>query len=71
MPELKNSPEPTMLDDVFSLVYEELRRLASFKRRNEASLTINSTALVHEVWMKLKGSHFPRVDSQRHFKAIA
>jgi len=63
--------ERRALDDIFSLVYEELRRLASFIRRNEANVTINSTALVHEAWLKLKGSPHLASTSVPHFKAIA
>ena len=62
-------PRPS--DEVFSLVYEELRRMASFVRRSESAVTLNSTALVHEAWMKLKDS--PNLGSLQpsHFKAIA
>lgn len=59
------------LDDLFSLVYEELRRLARFVRKNEASATLNSTALVHEAWLKLKDSPHLAATSPAHFKAIA
>ena len=59
------------LDDRISLVYEELRRLASFVRKNEASSTLNSTALVHEAWLKLKDSPQLSATSPPHFKAIA
>ncbi|MGB8534806.1 MAG: ECF-type sigma factor [Acidobacteriaceae bacterium] len=63
--------ETRPLDEVFSLVYEELRRLASFIRRNEPGSTLNSTALVHEAWMKLKDSPHLAATSAPHFKAIA
>src|ERR1700733_1029945 len=63
--------ERRKLDDVFSLVYEELRRLASFVRRNEVNVTLNSTALVHEAWLKLKDSPPLAAKSLPHFKAIA
>lgn len=59
------------LDDVFSLVYEELRRLASSVRRNDRSLTLNSTALVNEAWLKLKDSPRLAETSVPHFMAIA
>ncbi len=59
------------LDDVFSLVYEELRRLASCVRRNDPSVTLNSTSLVHEAWLKLKDSPHLAATSVPHFKAIA
>jgi RNA polymerase sigma factor (TIGR02999 family) len=59
------------LDTAFSLVYEELRRLASAVRRNEVNVTINSTALVDEAWVKLKSSPHLAATSPTHFKAIA
>jgi len=59
------------IDDLFSLVYEELRRLASFVRKNEPGVTLNSTALVHETWLKLKDSPHLAATSPAHFKAIA
>lgn len=59
------------LDDVFSLVYEELRGLASAVRRRDAAATLSSTALVHEAWLKLKDSPHLAVTSAAHFKAIA
>lgn len=65
------SEERLAFDDIFSLVYEELRRLASFIRRNEPNITINSTALVHEAWLKLKDSPHLAAMSVPHFKAIA
>jgi RNA polymerase sigma factor (TIGR02999 family) len=59
------------LDDLFSLVYEELRRLASFTRRNELNVTINSTAVVHEAWLKLKDSPYLASKPISHFRSIA
>jgi len=63
--------EQRALDELFSLTYEELRRLASFVRRNEDKVTLNSTALVHEAWVKLKDSPHLASTSLPHFKAIA
>jgi RNA polymerase sigma factor (TIGR02999 family) len=63
--------EKRALDDIFSLVYEELRRLASFVRRNDRGLTLNSTALVHEAWLKLRDSPNLASTSVPHFKAVA
>jgi len=65
------TPDRRALDEVFSLVYEELRRLASFVRRSDGSVTLNSTALVHEAWLKLKDSPHLADTSPPHFKAIA
>jgi RNA polymerase sigma factor (TIGR02999 family) len=58
-------------DEVFSLVYEELRRLASAVRRNDRGMSLNSTALVHEAWFKLKDTPRLAETSIGHFKAIA
>lgn len=74
MPEPQKALDPeekSIQDDIFSVIYEELRRLASFVRKNQTSDTINSTALVHEAWLKLKDSPHLRVTSGPHFKAIA
>jgi RNA polymerase sigma-70 factor, ECF subfamily len=59
------------LDDLFSLVYEELRQLASRVRRREPNITLSSTALVHEAWLKLKDSPHLGATSTSHFKSIA
>jgi len=59
------------LDSVFSLAYEELRRLASTVRRADPNATLSPTTLVHEAWLKL--AHTPQVatTSRLHFKRIA
>jgi len=67
----RNLQEQRALDAVFSLVYEELRRLASSVRRNHASFTLNSTALVNEAWLKLRESPQLAGTSASHFKLIA
>lgn len=59
------------LDEVFSVAYEELRRLAASVRRRERSLTLNPTALVNEAWIKLAGSPSLAQTSLPHFKRIA
>ncbi|HEU4429941.1 MAG TPA: ECF-type sigma factor, partial [Myxococcota bacterium] len=58
------------LDALFSLTYEELRRLAASVRRREAGGTLSPTVLVNEAWLKLAGAP-PRALSQLHFKRIA
>jgi RNA polymerase sigma factor (TIGR02999 family) len=59
------------LDDLYSLVYEELRHLAAFIRRSEANAPVDTTALVHEAWLKLKDSPSVGLKPPPHFKAIA
>lgn len=65
------SEQRQAFDELFSLIYEDLRRLASFVRKNEANNTLNSTALVHEAWLKLKDSPHLSATSEPHFKSIA
>jgi RNA polymerase sigma factor (TIGR02999 family) len=59
------------LDQLYSLAYEELRRLASAVLRREVHASISPTTLVHEVWLKLRGAPQLQVDSTLHFKRIA
>lgn len=60
------------LDAVMPLVYGELKRLAaSFMQRERSDHTLQTTALVHEAFLKLSRHH--RIDwhSRAHFLAIA
>jgi RNA polymerase sigma factor (TIGR02999 family) len=59
------------LDHLFSVTYEELRRLASAVRRDDPSATLNPTALVNEAWLKLADSPNLASTSPLHFKRIA
>jgi RNA polymerase sigma factor (TIGR02999 family) len=61
------------LDELFALVYDELRRLASAIRRGDGSgtLTLTPTVLVNEAWLKLAPSPSLAQTSRVHFKRIA
>jgi RNA polymerase sigma factor (TIGR02999 family) len=59
------------LDDLFSLTYEELRRLAYSVRRGDPSVTLSPTALVNEAWLKLANSPGVASAPRLHFKRIA
>lgn len=59
------------LDRLFSVTYEELRRLASTVRRGDPSATLSPTALVNEAWLKMASSPNVSAESQLHFKRIA
>lgn len=59
------------LDQLFSLTYEELRRLASSVKRGDPSNTLSPTALVNEAWLKLAKSPGLAAESPLHFKRIA
>lgn len=51
-------------------VYCQLRRIARRERRRNPSLTLNTTALVHEAWLKLAQRN-PHWHSQEHYLATA
>jgi RNA polymerase sigma factor (TIGR02999 family) len=60
------------LDELVSLVYEELRATARRKLRDERSgHTLNSTALVHEAYLKLVQLDRVEWQSRAQFLAIA
>lgn len=59
------------VDTLFSLAYEELRRLASAIRRDDPGATMNPTALVNEAWLKLAASPGLAFTSSLHFRRVA
>jgi RNA polymerase sigma factor (TIGR02999 family) len=60
-----------VLDEVFSVAYEELRRLAARVRQRERSSTLSPTVLVNEAWIKLASNPKLAQTSLLHFKRIA
>jgi len=72
---LESAPEssgrnPT--DDVLPLVYDELRRLAHRQRRSLREMpTLNTTALVHEAYLKLGKSPQVAGLERGHFFGVA
>ncbi len=65
--------EDPELDDLLPLVYDELRRLARAQRRRLRPYeTLNTTALVHEAYLKLAGrEEEPSWEDRLHFFRIA
>ncbi len=60
------------LDELMPLVYGELHRLASaYLRRERPDHTLQSTALVHEAFMKLVNQHEVEWRNRAHFYGIA
>ena len=60
------------LDEAFPLVYEEMRRLARARRRRwEGHETLDTTALVHETYVRLVGQTSPDWNDRSHFLAVA
>ena len=64
--------EPKAAEELLELVYSELRRVATSKMARESpGNTLQPTALVHEVYLRLV--RFPKVDweSRVHFLGVA
>jgi len=59
------------LDALFTLAYEELRRLAAGIRRGDRHATISPTGLVNEAWVKLAKSPPAVLESRMHFTRVA
>jgi RNA polymerase sigma factor (TIGR02999 family) len=64
--------DPKAAEELLPLLYQELRRLAAHRLASEApGQTLQPTALVHEVWLKLAGPGPQEWNSRRHFFGAA
>src|SRR6188474_915914 len=64
--------EAKAADELLSLVYEELRRLATAKMASEApGQTLQPTALVHDAWLRLTSDENRKWNDRTHFFAAA
>ncbi len=60
------------LEQLIPLVYAELHRLASrYMRRENAGHTLQTTALVHEAYLRLAKEHERNWENRTHFFAVA
>lgn len=60
------------LDELFGVVYGELRRLAHDQRKRWiGEETLNTTALIHEAYLKLARGEDARWQDRGHFFAVA
>jgi RNA polymerase sigma factor (TIGR02999 family) len=68
-----DSGDPSAADELLPLVYEELRKLAAARLAQEGpGQTLQTTALVHEAYLRLVSSeHATEWESRRHFFAAA
>jgi RNA polymerase sigma factor (TIGR02999 family) len=58
--------------DLIPLVYEELRRIAAgYMRREAGGHTLQTTALVHEAYLRLARPRDDRWENRSHFFAVA
>ncbi|MEP7148357.1 MAG: sigma-70 family RNA polymerase sigma factor [Acidobacteriota bacterium] len=66
------SGEEHALDRLFPVVYDELRRLSRhYLRRERAGHTLQTTALVHEAYLRLSKSGKLNLNDRAHFYAIS
>jgi len=64
--------DPGARDQLLPIVYSELRHLARFHlRRERDGHTLQSAALVHEVYLRLCGREAPHWEDRAHFFAVA
>ena len=64
--------DPKAAENLLTLVYEELRRLAAGKMAREApGQTLQPTELVHEAWLRLLGNANPSFENRAHFFSAA
>jgi RNA polymerase sigma factor (TIGR02999 family) len=64
--------EPGADERLFSTIYAELRKLASSHRRGESPAhTLQTTALVHEAYLRLNGQREVAWKNRGHFFALA
>lgn len=60
------------LNQVIPLVYDELKKLASARlRREPGGAPFETTALVHEVYLKLSAGSHPCYENRAHFYGVA
>jgi RNA polymerase sigma-70 factor, ECF subfamily len=65
------SGNPSAANELGSLVYDELRRIARKHIRSRNCPTLQTTALTHEVFLRLVGSNGIRWKDRAHFFAVA
>ena len=64
--------KPEVLDNLLPLVYDELhRQAASFLRKERPGHTLQTTALIHEAYLKLIDRRDVQWESRTHFFAVA
>ena len=59
------------LDALLPMVYGELKQIAAGYLRDEHNRTLQTTALVHEAYLRLATYRQPRFESRKHFFAVA
>jgi RNA polymerase sigma factor (TIGR02999 family) len=66
------SGDPDAVNRLFAILYDELKELAGRQRRRwQGNYTLNTTALLHEAYVKLVGQSRIDVEDRAHFRALA
>lgn len=64
--------DPRALDDLVPVIYEELRRQAArYLRRERPDHTLQTTALIHEAYLRLVDQKDVRWQNRAHFFGVA
>lgn len=63
--------DPNALDQLIPLMYERMRQLAHQRRRTDPDESLNTTALVHEAYIKLVDSPRTNLRDRGHFLGLA
>lgn len=59
-------------EEIFEVIYDELKRLAYSKLRDEhGDITLSKTGLVHEIYLKMLNQTKIEAEDKNHFLAIA
>lgn len=64
------SGTPGALDSLVPLIYDDLRRIARRHVRQWPGLTLNTTGVVHETYLKLARQHSLDANDRAHFMVI-
>jgi RNA polymerase sigma-70 factor, ECF subfamily len=63
--------DPSALEKLTPLIYDELRRIAHrYARRERHGHTLQTTALINEAYVRLAGSDSPDWQNRQHFFAV-
>jgi RNA polymerase sigma factor (TIGR02999 family) len=65
------APGSAPANELFELLYGELKSLARQQARRHGSADVHTTTLVHEAYLKFQGVGALRLEDRRHFLAYA
>lgn len=67
-----NNGDKSAFDELIQLVYAELRQMAHrFMNREKPGHTLQTTALINEVYLKLMGQQSKNIQTKAHFFGVA